>query len=61
MHGNRHGTTLHAEDQLLITGDKLNGATISRFWLAGVPFPFPGDGLLVGTDATTGQTGDHPA
>ena len=38
-----HGTTFHTEDQLLITGDELNGAPIDRFWVAGVPFPFAGN------------------
>ncbi len=55
-----HGTTFHTEDQLLFAGDELRGAPIDQFWVAGVPFPFSGDALLVGTDLKTGDTADRP-
>ncbi len=51
---------LHTEDQLLISGDELNGAPIDRFWVAGVPFPFSGNALLVGIDPSTGDTANQP-
>ena len=55
-----HGTTFHTEDQLLISGDELNGAPSDRFWVAGVPFPFSGNALLVGIDPATGDIADRP-
>jgi hypothetical protein len=55
-----HGTTFHTEDRLLITGGELDHVASDMFWLAGVPFPFTGNGLLVGTDPTTGDIGDRP-
>jgi hypothetical protein len=55
-----HGTTFRTEDQLLISGDELNGAPIDRFWVAGVPFAFVGSGLLVGIDPATGDIADRP-
>ena len=57
----KHGTTLQTEDQLLINGDERSGAPIDRFWVAGVPFPFAGNAVLVGIDPATGNIGDHPA
>ena len=56
-----HGTTLQTEDQLLITGDELNGTAIDEFWVTGVPFPFAGNAVLVGIGPATGETADHPA
>jgi hypothetical protein len=55
-----HGTTLHTEDQILINGDELNGAPTDRFWVAGVPFPFAGNALLVGIDPATADIADRP-
>jgi hypothetical protein len=55
-----HGTTLHTEDQIVISGDELTGAPIDKFWVAGVPFPFVGSGLLVGIDPSTGNTANQP-
>ena len=54
-----HGTTFHTEDQLLINGYELNGAPTDRFWVAGVPFPFAGNALLVGIDPATGDIADR--
>jgi hypothetical protein len=56
----RHGTTLHTEDQLLITGDELDHTATDRFWVAGVPFPFAGNAALVGIDPDTGEIADRP-
>jgi hypothetical protein len=55
-----HGTTLQAEDQLLIAADELDRAASDLFHVAGVPFPFFGNGLLVGIDPTTGDIADRP-
>jgi hypothetical protein len=55
-----HGTTFHSEDQLLITGDELDHTAINRFWVAGVPFAFAGNAVLVGTDPATGDIADRP-
>jgi hypothetical protein len=55
-----HGTTFHTEDQVLITGDELNGASTDLFCVAGVPFPFVGNAVLVGTDPATGNIADRP-
>jgi hypothetical protein len=54
-----HGTTLHTEDQLLI-GGQLDHAAIDRCWVAGVPFPFGGNAVLVGIDPATGDIADRP-
>ena len=56
-----HGTTLWTEDQLIIGYDEQDAAPGDQFWVAGVPFPFYGSGLLVGTDPMTGDTAERPA
>jgi hypothetical protein len=55
-----HGTTLHTEDQLLITADELDRAASDLFRVASVPFPFSGKGLLVGIDPDTGDIAARP-
>ena len=55
-----HGTTLASEDQLIIDGGDLDGVPNDRFWVAGVPFPFSGNAILIGIDLTTGDTADRP-
>ena len=55
-----HGTTLASEDQLIIDGDELDGVPDDRFWVAGVPFPFGGNAILVGIDPMSGDTADRP-
>jgi hypothetical protein len=55
-----HATTFHSEDQLLINGDDLDRAEIDWFWVAGVPFPFAGNALLVGIDPATADIADRP-
>ena len=55
-----HGTTLASEDQLIINGDELDGVPDDRFWVAGVPFPFSGNAILIGIDPTSGDTADRP-
>ena len=53
-----HGTTFYTEDQLLVGyGD---GAPDDQFWVAGVPFPFAGNAILIGIDPQTGDTADRP-
>ena len=56
-----HGTTFQTEDQLIVSGDEVGGVPEDRFWVAGVPFPFSGNAILVGVDLTTGDTADRPA
>ena len=56
-----HGTTLASEDQLIIDGSELDGVPDDRFWVVGVPFPFCGNGLLIGTDPISSDTADAPA
>lgn len=55
-----HGTTFHTEDQHLITGDELGGVSQDQFWVAGVPFPFHWNAMLVGIDPLTGNTASRP-
>jgi hypothetical protein len=55
-----HGTTLHTEDQFLTAADELDRATSDLFHVVGVPFPFSGNGLLVGIDSATGDIADRP-
>jgi hypothetical protein len=51
----------HIDDRLLISGDEVDPAASDRFWVAGVPFPFPGNALLVGIDPKTSDAVDQPA
>jgi hypothetical protein len=53
-----HGTTFHTEDQLLINVDEMDGRLASK--VQGVPFPFRGNALLVGTNPLDGGTADYP-
>ena len=55
-----HGTTFHTEDQLLIGGDELGELPAHRLHARGVPFPFVGNALLVGTDPVDGSIADRP-
>jgi hypothetical protein len=55
-----HGTTLASEDQLIINGDELHGAPDDQFWVAGVPFPFSGNAILIGIVPMSGDTADRP-
>jgi hypothetical protein len=53
-------TTFHTEDQLMITAGELDRAEIDWFWVAGVPFPFAGNAMLIGIDPVTGKVADRP-
>jgi hypothetical protein len=55
-----HGTTFASEDQLLINGNELPGMPAHQFYARGVPFPFVGNALLVGTEPIDGSIADHP-
>ena len=55
-----HGTTFYTEDQLIVGYDEQDAASGDQFWMVGVPFPFYGSGLLVGTDPMSGDTADRP-
>ena len=55
-----HGTTFYSEDQLVIGYDEQNGTQGDQFRVAGVPFPFRRNGLLVGTDPATGDIAKRP-
>jgi hypothetical protein len=50
-----HGTTLASEDQLRINGDEVAGIPAHRYLACGMPFPFVGNGLLVGSDPIDGS------
>ena len=54
-----HGTTFWTEDQLIRGYDEQDGAPDDQFWVTGVPFPFCGNGLLVGTDPATGDIAER--
>jgi hypothetical protein len=54
-----HGTTFWSEDQLRVDGGPSDG-TAMYYRVQGVPFPFGGNGLLVGTDLATGDTAERP-
>ncbi len=56
----KHSTTFQTEDQLILSADEVGGAPSDQFWVAGVPFPFSGNAILVGVDLTTGDTADRP-
>jgi hypothetical protein len=55
-----HGTTFWTEDQLLVDGGP-SDAMAMHYRVQGVPFPFYGNGLLVGTDPAAGDIADRPA
>lgn len=55
-----HGTTFATEDQLLINGDELPEIPAHRFYARGVPFPFVGNALLIGTEPIDGNVADRP-
>ena len=55
-----HGTTLASEDQLIVGYDEQDGAPDDEFRVAGVPFPFTGNAILIGIDPQTGDVADRP-
>jgi hypothetical protein len=55
-----HGTTFGTEDQLLVRGEETEGMPAHKFFACGVPFPFVGNGLLVGSDPIDGSIADRP-
>ena len=55
-----HGTTFYTEDQLIVGYDEQDGTPDDQFWVAGVPFPFRRNGLLIGTDPATGDIAKRP-
>ncbi len=56
-----HGTTFSNEDQLFVCCDESNGGPDDEFWVAGVPFSFSGNAILIGIDPQTGDAADRPA
>jgi hypothetical protein len=54
-----HGTTFHTEDQLFVSGERTHTLEC-RFMVAGVPFYFGGNGVLVGTDPCDSGIADSP-
>jgi hypothetical protein len=53
-----HGTTFHTEDELIINIGEIDDWM--AFKVQGVPFPFRGNPLLVGTNPDNGGTADYP-
>jgi hypothetical protein len=55
-----HGTTFHTEDQLFVDGDEAGYLPEHRFMVAGVPFTFAGNAVLVGIDPLDDESVDRP-
>jgi len=54
-----HGTTLHTEDQLLISGDEFADMPAHHFYARGVPFPFAGNALFADAEPIDGSIADR--
>ena len=55
-----HGTTFATEDQLIVNGDELEALPEDQFWVAGVPFRFVGNAVLIGIRPADGDIADMP-
>ena len=56
-----HGTTLATEDRLIVNGDELGTTRQEQLWVAGVPFRFVGNAVLIGIRPADGDIADMPS